>query len=401
MIYDVIIIGGGASGLYLAAHLYGKKVLVIEKNTRLGLKLLASGAGQCNLTHSGKAYALAEHYGNKKKFVKPLISKHDTEAVMAYFSLKDVPLWTREDGKVFPKSMKSKDVLNALTSEAQRIGVHFALGESVLNCTQNSERYTVKTDTKTYIGQRLIIASGGITYPQLGASDIGYKIAESMGHTIVPPHPALAAVYVQDARITQLQGYVDDEAMVLHKRLNKTYQGTLLITHFGLSGPLILDQSRAFVPGDTLCINWAKKTALEIEQMFLKTVDQMGHFPLNYYMNQWPFSDRLKSFLIEAMDLKGEKKLSEITREERKRLVEVLCSYPVKIKRLSDLKEAMATSGGVTISEVNPKTLMSLKAKGLYFIGEVLDVDGDTGGYNLQWAFSSAYAVAEDLLKME
>lgn len=399
MIYDVIIIGAGASGLYLAAHLYGKKVLVIEKNTRVGLKLLASGNGQCNLTHTGKVYEIVQHYGDKKKFVKPAISVHDNEAVRAYFSLKEVPTYAREDGKIFPKSMRSKDVLKALTGELEKLGIPIITGSHVLDCTQNSSGYTVFTKEKQFLTKNLVIATGGITYPQLGASDMGYVLAEKMGHKVVEPRPALAAVYTRHEGIKSLQGLVLENACVTLERTKKVYQGSLLFTHFGLSGPLIIDHSRDMLPKDLIKINWLKDTKEKIEQTFLKTVDEKGHLPLNYYMNLLDLHEKVKTFVLVEASLNGNKKLSEVTKSERKILTETLCETSIGIDRLSGLNEAMATAGGVDTSEIDPRTMASKYQEGLYFIGEVLDVDGDTGGYNLQWAFSSAYAVAQRLMR--
>lgn len=398
MIYDVIILGAGASGLYLAAHLYGKKVLIIEKNTRPGLKLLAAGAGQCNVTHTGKAYELATHYGDKSKFVKKAIGIHDNEAVMAYFSLKGVPLWARDDGKVFPKSMRSKDVLKALLDEVHRFEVPIKLNESVLYCTHDSAHYTVKTTAQTYLCKNLVVATGGITYPQLGATGIGHDIAKAFGHHVVKPKPALAAVYTSSQALKALQGLVLDEVSIRLDRANKVVSGTLLFTHFGLSGPVIIDHSRYMCSGDVLKVAWVKGEEKEIEQMFLKTVDQMGHLPLNYYMNHLKLNEKIKVLVLESSGLHGEMKLAEVSKTMRQKLMAFLCRYPVRIDHLSGLKEAMATAGGVDTSEVDPKTMASKKMAGLYFIGEVLDVDGDTGGYNLQWAFSSGYAVAQKLL---
>lgn len=399
MIYDVIILGAGASGLYLAAHLYGKKVLVIEKNTRPGLKLLAAGAGQCNVTHTGKAYELASHYGDKGKFVKKAIAMHDNEAVMAYFSLKGVPLWAREDGKVFPKSMRSKDVLKALLDEVHRFDTHLKLGETVLYCTHDSNHYTVKTTAQTYLCKNLVVATGGVTYPQLGATGIGHDIAKSFGHHVVAPHVGLAAVYTSSSAIKALQGLVLDDVSIQLDRVNKVVTGPLLFTHFGLSGPVIIDHSRDMRAGDVLKIAWVKGEEKEIEQMFLKMVDQTGHLPLNYYMNHLKLNEKIKALILQSCALNGELKLAEVSKVMRQNLMAHICRFPVPINHLSGLKEAMATAGGVDTSEVDPKTMASKKMAGLYFTGEVLDVDGDTGGYNLQWAFSSSYAVAQDLLR--
>lgn len=398
MIYDVIIIGAGASGLYLAAHLYGKKVLIIEKNTRIGLKLLASGNGQCNLTHTGKAYELSQHYGDKRKFVKTAISKHDNEAVIAYFALNGVPTWSRDDGKIFPKSMRSKDVLGALTKAIENLNITLLTGTPVVDCTQNSTGYAVMTSEKQFLSKNLVIATGGISYPQLGASDFGYVLAEKMGHRVIAPRPALAAVYTRHEGIKSLQGLVIEEASISLERTKETYEGVLLFTHFGLSGPVIIDHSRDMLAEDVIKINWVKATREKIEQMFLKTVDEKGHLPLNYYMNLLELNEKVKAFILAELALDGGKKLSEVTKTERKALVESLCETGVKIDRLSDLREAMATAGGVDTREVDSKTMASMRQKGLYFIGEVLDVDGDTGGYNLQWAFSSAYAAAQQLM---
>ncbi len=390
MLYDVIVIGAGASGLYFAAHLPPCKCLIVEKNRRFGAKVLVSGGGQCNLTHAGKAYALSAHYGNQKKYVKKALKAHDNQAVMAFFESVGVPLLTRPDGKVFPKSLSASDVVDALVSRIQATTV---TGESVLSCTLRGDCYAVKTDKTTYLTKRVVVASGGVTYPQLGATGVGYDIAKAFGHSVVPPRPALAAVYTEDALLKALQGLVVEVALT-HEGRGRTYEGTLLFTHFGISGPVVINHSASFAPGDKLTIRFVEDAFETLESNFITCAEVSGHHPVAYFLNGLAVPDGIKQLALKFSGLNGDEKLAAISKQHRKALVKALAAYPVSIERLSGLKQAMVTAGGVSTKDVDSKTFESTLQPGLYFIGEVLDVDGETGGYNLQWAFASAHASA-------
>lgn len=394
MVYDVIVVGAGASGLYFSSHFahesFCPKILVLEKNKRPGLKLLASGSGQCNFTHFEPAYALLNHYGAHKKFVKNAIRSHDNDAVMAYFKFLGVPYDVRADGKVFPKSKRSKEILSALLNPVEASSKIDILYEAeVINCEKYEDVFQTTTSKGVFFSKMLVVASGGLSYPQLGASGIGYEIAKNLGHSVTEPRVALAAVYSSNQSLKMLMGTVLESTQIHHKRTGKIIVGDLLITHFGLSGPVIIDHSKDFELGDQLLIKFSDDAN---EASFLSYVELHGEKPLSFYLNQLGITERIKQWTLDELKINGNIKLSEVDKATRRMLIQHLSAYPVSVDALSSMKEAMATAGGVSVSEIDPKTMASKCCQGLYFLGEVQEVVGDTGGYNLQWAFSSAYS---------
>ena len=402
-IYDTIIIGAGASGLYCAAHLRTGRVLMIEKNKKVGLKILASGSGQCNLTHAGYINAFYTKYGDKKGFVKPALSEHDNQDVMQFFEREGLTLVTRDDGKVFPKSFKASDVVEVLRHACEKNRIEVLLNQTVLECErlegENLEEpvFRVTTEERFFLCRNLVMATGGKSYKGLGTTGDGYRFAEALGHTIKPLKPGLTGIVTKSKALVDLQGLSLEEVQISHPKLKKV-SGPMVITHFGLSGPVIINNSRDFDRGDQITINFLTVDKNVFETLFLDTVKQHGEKPLAYFMNQVKCPDALKQRLLEACELKGDMKLAEIGKVKRKALIQMLTEYPIEVESLVGFNQAMVTVGGVSCDQVDPKTLASKLVKGLYLLGEVVDVDGDTGGYNLQWAFSSGFAAAKDII---
>lgn len=398
MIYDAIIIGAGASGLYCAAHLNNKNVLIIEKNKRIGLKVLASGSGQCNLTHGGYMNAFFGHYGANKAFVKPALNTHTNKDVVSYFENCGVKCFERPDGKVFPVSLKSVDVVDALKRACSKVVIK--METRVISCEKAATHFVVKTDQGEYISKALVVATGGRSYPSLGTTGDGYPIAEAFGHTIVPTKPGLTGVVTRSKTLATLQGVsIDGVTLTLNRQGQKPklYQGALLFTHFGLSGPVVINNSRDFDRGDTLSINFLASPSDVVEGHFIEIANLNGDKPISFYLNQLKLPDVLKSLIMADASFDRDTKLSTITKPQRKWLIQQLTAYVCEIESLIGYQQAMVTVGGISCDEVDAKTLESKVIKGLFFIGEVLNVDGDTGGYNLQWAFSSGFAAAKKI----
>lgn len=404
MTYDVIIVGAGAAGLYLGAHLDGVNAIILEKNNRPGIKVLASGSGQCNLTHSGYISAFYERYGDHKSFVKPALKAHDNKAVIAYFESLGLKTMAREDGKVFPASLKAKDVVMTLMHQVQQIRYQ----SNVKSIEQIENGFNISLETgEMFKAKHVIIATGGKSYPTMGSTGDGYSLAQTLGHSIVPPKPGLTGVVTREKTLLALQGQSFKNTVVACNgpNTNRHIKGDLLITHFGLSGPVILNHSRWLYPGDQLKVNFLGKAQEIVEKEFLEAVNHNGEKPLAFWLNQLEITDAFKNFIVDAlekeMSIQGlaQMKLGNIDKRLRKRLLSLLLAYPLEIENLIGYQQAMVTVGGVCLEEVSSKTMMSKNVENLYFIGEVLDIDGDTGGYNLQWAFSSAVAAASDIKK--
>lgn len=406
MTYDVIIVGAGASGLYCAAHLTDKKVLVIEKNTRIGMKILASGSGQCNLTHGGYISAFYDHYGPRKAFVKFALNHHSNKHVIAFFESNGLRCIERADGKVFPKSLKASDVVETLSQSLKKVMIK--KNEQVTDVLFEDKCFKVATDKGIYECTDLVIATGGRSYPTLGTTGDGYGFAEKLGHTCISPKPGLTGVVTRSKVFSDLQGISLESVAVTHQRTSdhtnegqppfkqNTYHGPLLFTHFGLSGPVVINNSRYFDKGDQLTLNFKGESYEISEKAFIELSKTNGDKPLSFYLNQIKLPEALKEKIV---PVDRSTKLSVLTKEHRKDLLTQLTQYKVEIESLIGFNQAMVTVGGVSHDEVDPKTMGSKVQRGLYLVGEVVDVDGDTGGYNLQWAFSSGYLAAQSICK--
>ena len=395
MVYDAIVIGAGASGLYCAAHITGKNILILEKNKRVGLKVLASGSGQCNFTHGGHINAFYNRYGAHKKFVKSALSRHDNRAVIQFFKRHGVEHVERSDGKVFPKSLRAADVVGALLQAVKQCTL--MVDNAVRSVSVHSDGFEVVATQGTFLTKCVVIATGGRSYPTMGSTGDGYTIARSIGVQVTDIKPGLTGVVLREKELTSLQGLSFTSVGVTHLRGVKTenvYSGDLLLTHFGLSGPVIINNSRDFKKGDQLKLNFLGVQPDLLEKQFLDTVAHNGDKPLSYFLNQLNCPEALKQLVLLNVLIDRNAKLSTINRDERKGLIEALTAYKVEIENLIGFQQAMVTVGGVALEGIHAKTMESIDYPGLFFIGEVLDVDGDTGGYNLQWAFASGYAAA-------
>ncbi|WP_459844606.1 BaiN/RdsA family NAD(P)/FAD-dependent oxidoreductase [Fusibacter bizertensis] len=398
MTYDVIIIGAGAAGLYCGAHLKNLNGLIIDKNAKPGLKILASGGGQCNLTHGGYINAFYSKYGEHNNFIKSALKNHDNRAVINFFEDHGCSVFEREDGKVFPSSLKASDVVKALQSANTSLKLH--LSEAVKEISHNGAYFTVLTDQDAYHSSNVVIATGGKSYPTLGTTGDGLLFSSKLGHSIVDTKPGLTGIVIKDKCFSNLQGVsIDDVKITMaHEGKKRSFIGPLLFTHFGFSGPVILNNSRYMNKGDKLSINFVNQASDILEAELLKHIQASGDKPVAFWLNQLGMTDTLKRTLFQKDEAIKEMKLATLSKAQRKMLVHRITNYSVEIESLIGYQNAMVTVGGVNLTEVEPKTMASKCVKGLYFCGEVLDVDGDTGGYNLQWAFSSGYAVAASIL---
>ncbi|MGB3367857.1 MAG: NAD(P)/FAD-dependent oxidoreductase [Acidaminobacteraceae bacterium] len=400
--FDVIIIGAGASGLYAAKEIKKKKVLILEKNDRVGFKLSITGKTQCNYTHAGQIKDFYDKYGTNKKFVKEGLYSHKNTDVIDYFESRGVASLVREDGKVFPRSLDSNDIVETLLGDAKKNAI-IKLSESVSNILRNDDEFIVQTSKDSYRAKNVIVATGGMSYPVTGSTGDGYKLLERLGHKIIKPRPALTPVYVKNFRLVDVAGISFESIEITRKSSDSSvskFTGDVLITHKGLSGPAIIDNSRYFKVLDLLELNLVSKTIREVDTMLIKYISENGKKQASSLVEIFDIPRRVFELLLIESDIKKDTKLSEISKLKRKNIAVNLSSYKCEISSLGDYRIAMITSGGVDISQVNPKTMQSKKLDGLYILGELLDIDANTGGYNLQWAFSSAYLAAKNINKM-
>jgi predicted Rossmann fold flavoprotein len=388
--YDVLILGAGPAGLAagIAAAVRRQSVCVLERNTAAGKKLLLSGSGQCNLTHSGSIDDFLKHYGGEQKarFVKPALFAFDNNATVQWFTQRGIPLLERDDGKVFPKSLNSGNVLNVMLRELKNLGGVLKTGARVDSVAKSGEGFIVQTNGDRILTKKLIIATGGFSFPATGSDGSGFKFAEALGHKIVPPKPALTPIYTEEDSFVNCAGiaFRQREISVIRKgKKTAMGKGDVLLTHHGLSGPGILDLSRWIEQGDTLRIGIGQAT--EIRTLLT------GKKTLKYSLQPLGVPEEFLLCLLNTMNIPSDKSASEILRAERKLLEEALSGLPFTVKKLGGWNEAMATAGGVSLDEVERQTMQSRLVPNLFFCGEVLDVDGNTGGYNIQFALSSGF----------
>ena len=391
MKYDAIIIGGGAAGLFYAANAKINNGLILEASGAPGRKLLMSGAGQCNLTHGGSIKDFIDHYGPNGKKVRSALYKVNNLKMQEFFTGHGIPMTEREDGKVFPESMRASDVLNCLMHLAAANGWKMQTGSKVsaigiAGHPEGEQGNTFVVDGKYETG-RLIIACGGCSIPSTGSDGSIFPALEALGLEIVPLMPALVPLTVQEYPYSELSGISFKNALVTvdgHKNTDD-----VLLTHSNFSGPGILNLSRYAKPGSTLTINYlGKEQQLEIPAAEKRIIQ-------HWLTDSLWLPKRFVEAVLQRAGVDPKTKANQLPKKQRKAIEAILMRDTFSVSGTTGFKNAMVTSGGVALGEVDMKTFESKKIKGLYIIGETLDVDGDTGGYNLQFAFSSAVCAAE------
>ena len=391
---DVIIIGAGPAGLFAAMHCGGQKVIVLEKNEKPGKKLLISGTGRCNITHQCNLSDFFDHYGDNHRFLKTALHAFTNSDLVQFCNQHGLDTVVDKNGKVFPASQKSEDVLQLLMRECARRGVQISCRQQVLNVAKSSAGFVITTSGGVYSSRMLVIATGGMSYPATGSTGDGYHFAKQLGHAIVPPKPSLSPVFVRNYTMASIAGVsVQDKLVYLYRGDKKLgeHRGDIGFTHKGLSGPGILDFSRNILSGDQLRINFVDDKADNFRNTLIAASEKEGKTAIQTYLKKFDVPRSLLLLILKSISIEPETRLAEITKLQRNQLVAAFCEYPFVVEKVGGFNMAMATAGGVSLAEVNPKTMESKLVPGLYFAGEVLDLDGDTGGYNLQAAFSTGF----------
>jgi len=406
IVYDLIIIGAGAAGLFAAANApVDWNTLVLEKTDSPGKKLLLTGSGQCNLTNNEPIKAFLSRYGENGKRLRAVLFPFSNLALMEFFEQHGLPLKVREDGKVFPASMKSVDILNLLLDLCKNNGVIIRYRSAVTEISSNTEVahntasecsiYSVKTTDGQNLAKNILVATGGESYPQTGSDGSLFACLDTLGLSIIPRQPALTPIFVHDYPYSDLSGLTFPKTTVsVLKRDDKksvVVEGSLLLTHKGFSGPSILGISRYASEGDRLIINYLPERTHE--DLRLEMIKTAAGDPRQIVTILESITALPRSFLERACnksDIAKNEKASRLSGHEMGTLAEQITADSYKISSTGGFSVAMTTAGGVNLDEINIQTMEAKRFTGLYFAGEVLDVDGDTGGYNLQFAFSSA-----------
>lgn len=402
----IAVIGAGGAGMLAAGRAaeLGASVTAFEKNGFPGKKLLLTGKGRCNVTNCCEVREFIENVPTNPRFLYAALSKFSPKDTMKFFEELGVALKVERGNRVFPVSDRSRDIVNALRSYMLKSGCRF-VNERVTDILAKNGRVScVLTNRASYEFDRVIIATGGASYPLTGSTGDGYRFARSLGHEVTKIRPSLVPLETFEKWCPALQGLSLKNVSIKVKdslSLKVVYEdfGELMFTHFGLTGPVILSASahlKDITPGKYLIVI-DLKPALNETLLDRRIVSDFTKFSNKNYSNA--LSDLLPSKLIDVFVLLSEippdKKVNTITKEERGRILHLLKNLTLTIKRTRPIEEAIITSGGVDIREIDPKTMESKKIRGLYFTGEVIDVDAYTGGFNLQIAFSTAISAAE------
>lgn len=403
--YDIIVIGGGAAGMMAAisAAQAGAQVCLLERNPKVGRKLYITGKGRCNVTNHCSVEEVLAATPRNSRFLYSAMSHTPPSEVEKFFEDLGVKLKVERGNRVFPASDKAADIIDALFFQLRRLKVP-VLQERVENLICEDGSITgVETEQGSYGCKAVILATGGLSYQATGSTGDGHRMAQELGHTIVEPKPSLVPLESPDEFCAQMQGLAlkNVTLTVKNKKKKVVYQeqGELLFTHFGLSGPLVLSASahmRDFEKDEYKC-SIDLKPALDettLDARLVRELTENANKDMNNLLGSMA-PRMLVPVLLERADIPGEKKAHDITKQERRRLLELFKFFTVQVSGPRPINDAIITSGGVKVSEVDPKTMMSKKVAGLYLAGELLDVDAYTGGFNLQIAWATGRAAGE------
>ena len=401
----MIVVGGGPAGMMaaIAAAGTGAHVCLLEGMERLGRKLNITGKGRCNVTNNCGVEELLQNTPRNGKFLYSAFTQFSPADVMAFFEGLGVPLKTERGSRVFPVSDRAFDISGALEKELRRLGVSIIRDKAAELLIRDGALQGVAGERDTYLADRVVVATGGVSYPLTGSTGDGYALARSVGHTVLPPRPSLVPLVAEQDFCARMQGLsLRNVAIQVRNGKKKAVyaeQGELLFTHFGLSGPLILSASahmRDFEK-EHYYINLDLKPALDEEKLdkrLLRDLEENANRDFHNVL-EGLVPRLMVPVLVELTGIPAEEKAHSVTKAQRRRLLDTLKCLRIDIKGPRPVEEAIVTSGGVKVSEVNPTTMASKLAPGVYFAGEVLDVDAYTGGFNLQIAWATGRAAGE------
>lgn len=401
---DIGIIGAGAAGVFTAINAKNKnnKVSIIEKNKQIGKKLFITGKGRCNITNAKFFDEFLDNIVVNKKFMYSSFTNFDNYALMDYLENKGLKLVVQRGDRVFPKSEKSSDVIKFFENLIKKNHIDLKLDEKAEKITKDEKgKFLVKTNKDTYSFDKLVIATGGLSYPLTGSTGDGYKFAKEFSHNLIETKPALCPIRFKDKDLDSLNGISlrNVSLNVETKDRNFSEFGEMLIGKNFITGPIVLTMSSLINKSQVKGLYIDLKPALDFEKLDNRLVrdfeNDLNKDIVNVLKNL--LLNAFVEVILKRSKIDFHKKVNQITKEERYKLIDVIKHFKLEFNGLSHVKNAVVTSGGVDCKEINPKNMESKKVSGLYFVGEVTDVDALTGGYNLQIAFSQAYACAEDL----
>ncbi len=400
---SIIVVGGGAAGMLAAgtAAAQGKQVILLEKNEKLGKKLYITGKGRCNITNTGDIEDLLQNITKNRNFLYSSFYSFTNDDILHLLHQYGVPTKVERGNRVFPSSDKSSDVIKALMTYMVSHHVDIRLQSEVKDILY--ENNTVKgvrlANNQTLLCSKLIIATGGLSYPVTGSTGDGYTFAEKAGHHVVPLKPALVPLEVEERWIKDLQGLslknVSLQSFYKDREIHREF-GEMIFTHFGISGPIVLSTSNyisKYLDKEKVKAFINLKPALDedtLDKRIQRDFDKYSRKQLKNALDDL-LPAKLIPIIIQLSGIPEDKFVNQINKEERRTLLKFITGIPLTLTGTRPIQEAIISSGGIDVKEINPSTMESKKVSGLYFAGEVLDVEGLTGGYNLQIAFSTGY----------
>jgi hypothetical protein len=418
VLYDIIVVGAGASGLFCVAKLSealpkGLAVLLAEKTDTIGKKLLLSGSGQCNFTHAGEMSHFSAKYGDNYRFINTALSGLSNHNIITYMASLGVKSHIRDDNKVFPESLTAHDIRDALEKKALEYPVKIKKNIKLIDVKYHEEHveatFLDKDQKKKLCAGILILCTGGASFSETGSQGDILYLMERLNVETRPFKPALCPPVVEwinnhqkKPKLSALAGVTIPKAKISLFRSNKVVTsrtGSLLFTHIGLSGPVILDSSRYFEPNDDIVVYLTEIYKLdEFDAFLIHLIDKNPKKIMKNILPLLDISESIREICVQDLDFTT-KKASQISKTERRTLAQCLLSMTFRIKKLGKMDTAMCSSGGVALSEIDKKTMRLKKYPRIFVIGECIDIDGDTGGYNIHSAFATANLAVKHIVK--
>jgi len=410
--WDVIVVGAGPAGLLAAGRAaeLGASVLILEKMRQEGRKLMITGKGRCNITNSAEISEFITHVFPKGKFLRNAFSQYFSQDIIALLEKYGLDVSLERGGRYFPTNNKAPEVLKAILKWVNELGVEIYTAHQVEKLiVEQGEIKGLQANGKIFETQKVIIATGGKSYPATGSTGDGYELARRVGHKIQKPIPALAPVETQGQIAKRLQGLnlknVKAVVWVNNKKYSEAF-GEMIFTHFGLSGPIILTLSRVMVSelqnGNKVEVSIDLKPALDeqkLDNRLIRDLNEHGKKRLANIFKQWLPASMIPVF-IDELQLDADKECHQVSSKERKQIRHLMKNFKLQVSHHRSFKEAIITAGGISTDEIRPKTMESKLIKGLYFSGEVIDLDAETGGYNLQIAYSTGWLAGNSAAKL-
>lgn len=392
------IIGAGASGLYAAINLKNEKtdVTILEKNDEIGKKILMTGNGRCNITNAKFYDEFLENIVGNKKFLFSSFNNHDNYATMDFYESNGLDLVTEENERVFPKSQKSRDVIKFFEKQIIEKNIKLVTNARVEKILKK-EKFLVKTSSKDYDFDVVIIATGGLSYPNTGSSGDGYKFAKDFGHKISKTYPSLVPVFFKDKDLSNIKALSLENTgiKIVTDKGTFTEFGSILLTKNFISGPEVLKISSFVVDEKVkeITLDLSTENKEDLDKLLVDLFDKNPNKDISNILNE-VIPNALVEVVLNRSRIARDKKANQITKKERFILIDNIKNFSLEFDKFGGFNTAVITKGGIEVDHINPKTMESKLVKDLYFIGEVLDIDALTGGFNLQLAFTTAFAAA-------